>query len=82
MPMQAAATATRMRNGAMTRVSCTVSSNLPGTAAKSPASSRTSGWAKTMASDHEHAGDDDQRVHDGVAQPPGALAALERERAG
>ena len=32
MPMQAAAMATRGRNGSTMRVSCTVSSNLPGTA--------------------------------------------------
>ncbi len=33
MPMQAAANATSVRNGSITRVSSTVSSNLPGTSA-------------------------------------------------
>ena len=49
IPMQAAASATSSRNGATMRVSTTVSSNLPGTSVKAPASRCTSGSAKTMA---------------------------------
>ena len=37
MPMNTAATATSVRNGAMTRARYTVNSSLPGTRAKSPA---------------------------------------------
>ena len=48
MPIAAAASATSIRNGIITRVSTTVSSIFPGTAAKSPASSITNGWANTM----------------------------------
>ena len=48
IPMHAAAMATRVRKGSMTRVSWTVSSNFPGTAPKSPANSRVRGTTKIM----------------------------------
>ncbi len=49
IPIIATATATVVRNGAMTRVSCVVSSSLPGTSANSEAMSAVIGPAKTMA---------------------------------
>ena len=48
MPIAATAMATSGRNGNMSRVSHTVSSNLPGTCAKSAANARVIGSAKTM----------------------------------
>ena len=48
MPISAAATATRVRNGRRMRVRSTVSSSLPGTSAYEPASRRTSGSVKSM----------------------------------
>ena len=48
MPISAAATATSVRNGRRMRVRSTVSSSLPGTSAYVPASSRTSGSAKSI----------------------------------
>ena len=48
IPMQAAATATKVRNGSMIRVRNTVSSILPGTVLKAPANSSTSGPANTI----------------------------------
>ena len=50
MPIAAAAIATIVRKGSRMRVSCAVSSSFPGTRAKSPAYSATSGRAKTMPS--------------------------------
>ena len=49
IPMQAAATATRVRKGSISRVRVTVSSSFPGTSAKSRAASRISGSAKMIA---------------------------------
>ena len=49
IPIIATATATVVRNGAMTRVSCVVSSSLPGTSANSEAMSAVIGPANTMA---------------------------------
>ena len=77
--MNAAATATSVRNGNMMRVRCTVSSNLPGTAANSAANRRTSGSANTMPSDDEHAGDEQQRVDHRVGEVPRAVAAVQGE---
>ena len=48
IPMQAAATATRVKKGSITRVKSTVSSSLPGTSPKSRANSRVSGSAKMI----------------------------------
>ena len=49
IPIIATATATVVRNGAMTRVSSVVSSSLPGTSANSEAMSAVIGPAKRMA---------------------------------
>ena len=48
IPIQATATATKVRNGSMTRVNWMVSSSLPGTWLKSWANSRVRGSAKTI----------------------------------
>ena len=48
MPISAAATDTRVRNGRRMRVRSTVSSSLPATFAYEPASSPTSGSANSM----------------------------------
>ena len=81
MPIAAAAIATSVRNGSMTRVSWTVSSSLPGTRAKSCASvHRTSGRANTMpAIRTSDAGDEEQRVQDVVAEPPRVALAAQRQ---
>ncbi len=50
MPMNAAASATSVRNGSVMRVRVAVSSSLPGTAANSDAYSRVSGVAKMRPS--------------------------------
>ena len=50
IPMNAAASATNVRNGSMMRVSVTVSSSLPGTSSKPPANVRTSGSVNTRPS--------------------------------
>ena len=52
MPMRAAATATSVRNGNITRVSETVSSSLPGTAAYRRRTAVGSGAANTIP-DHD-----------------------------
>ena len=80
MPIAATATATSGRNGNISRVSRTVSSNLPGTCAKSAANARVIGSAKTMPSDGDQDGDDQQGGDGAAAERPGRLAAVTFER--
>ena len=80
MPISAAATATSMRNGNITRVSVVVSSSLPGTAAYELAKSVVIGPANTIPMSTSTAGDGDQRVDHQAAQPPGLVRSLVRQR--
>ena len=64
MPMNAAASATNVRNGSMIRVRNTVSSSLPGTSRYAPAKSADERLGEDDPEDDERAGDDDQCVDD------------------
>ena len=81
MPITAAATATIVRNGSISRVSRMVSSSLPGTRLKSAAYAVTSGRGEDDAGGDERGGDDEQRVEQVVAQTPRVVFAVEREPA-
>ena len=77
MPIIATATATVVRNGSMIRVSCVVSSSLPGTPTNSSpdAIALRDRLGEDDAEHDQHAGDDEQRVDDEVAEPPGRARA-------
>ena len=77
--MTAAATATRVRKGSITRVSSIVSSSLPGTAG---VVLRVHGHQRLREHDAEHdqrSGDEEQRVEDVVPEPPRVMFAVQRE---
>ncbi len=79
IPINTAASATRVRNGTMIRASRMVSSSLPGTSTKSASEQPHQRIGEDGGADDQHAGDQDQGGEDGTGQHPGARLAAGRQ---